>query len=355
MLPPEMPNRPLPAARAVRATIADVAEAAGVHPSTVSRALNPATRAMVTEAVAVRVAEAAERLGWRPSTLAAGLRTRRSLTIGILVPDLVNPVFPPIVRAAEMRLEAAGYATLIANTDNDPAREILLIERMAARLVDGLMLASAARGSGALELCARWKIPTVLINRRLPGSGVSAVVNDDRHGMALAVRHLAGLGHRRIAHIAGPPDVSTAIDRLAGFRSALAAAGLDGGGAPVVAAEAYSRAAGRAAMAQLLRGPPVTAVAVANDMLCLGVYDALEEAGLAVGTDVSVTGFNDMPFVDRICPALTTVRIQHAEMGGRAAELLVAEMTEPDADRQEILLEPELVIRRSTAAPRDAG
>lgn len=336
-----------------RATIADVARAAGVHPSTVSRALNPATRGMVTEAVAARVAEAAAQLGWRPSTLAAGLRTRRSRTIGILVPDLVNPVFPPIVRAAEERLAEAGYATLIANTDTDPAREALLVERMAAHVVDGLMLASASQGSRASELCEQWRIPRILINRRLPGSGVSAVVNDDRHGMALAVRHLVELGHVRIAHLAGPPGVSTALDRQSGFRSALHAAGLSAETAPVVVAEAYTRAAGLRAMDQLLRNSAgFTAVAVANDMLCLGVYDALEAAGIDIGAGMSVTGFNDMPFIDRICPPLTTVRIQHAEMGRLAADLLLTEMADPDRPKQDILLQPELVVRRSTARPR---
>ena len=342
---------PLPAALP-RATIADVAAAAGVHASTVSRALNPATRGMVTEAVAARVAEAADRLGWRPSALAAGLRTRRSRTVGILVPDLVNPVFPPIVRAAETQLAEAGYATLVANTDNDPAREALLVERMAAHLVDGLMLASAGKGSRAIELCARAGIPTVLINRRLAGSGLPAVVNDDRRGMGLAVRHLLDLGHRRIAHLAGPPGISTATDRRTGFRAALRAAGLDPEEAPMAAAEAYTIEAGRRAMESLLAGPRFTAVAVANDMLCLGAFDALTAAGLSVPGDVSVTGFNDMPFVDRIAPPLTTVRIQHAEMGRRGAELLLAALTEP-ASREDVVLEPELVVRASTAKPRN--
>jgi LacI family transcriptional regulator len=341
-----MASRPRPA-KAARATIADVAAAAGVHPSTVSRALNPATRAMVTEAVAARVAEAAERLGWRPSALAAGLRTRRSRTIGILVPDLVNPVFPPIVHAAETRLAEAGYATLIANTDNDPAREAMLIERMAAHLVDGLLIASAARGSRAVALIARAAIPTVLLNRRLAGAPFPAVVNDDRHGMALAVRHLLGLGHRRIGHLAGPPGVSTAADRRAGFRAALKAAGIED--PPIVAAEAYTIEAGRAAMAKLLAGPPVSAVAAANDMLALGAYDAIAAAGLRVGADIAVTGFNDMPFVDRVAPPLTTLRIQHAEMGRRGAELLLEAMAEPAAPRRDILLDPALVERDSTA------
>lgn len=336
-----------------RTTIIDVARAAGVHASTVSRALNPATRGMVTEAVAQRVMAAAEQLGWRPSVLAAGLRTRRTRTVGILVPDLVNPVFPPIVRAAETRFAEAGYVALVANTDTDPAREALLIERMAAHLVDGLMLASAAQGSRALDLCARWGIPVVLINRRLPAAGVPAVVNDDVLGMMLAVRHLAALGHRRIAHIAGPPGVSTAMDRRRGFELAAAEAGIST--EIIVTAPAYTEAAGRHAAEEVLRGPPVTAIAAANDMLCLGVYEALAAAGLQVGRDMSVTGFNDMPFVDRISPPLTTVRIQHAEMGRQAADVLLAELGgEPDPAR-DITLAPLLVVRGSSAPPGARG
>ncbi|WP_237213017.1 LacI family DNA-binding transcriptional regulator [Falsiroseomonas oryziterrae] len=334
-----------------RATITDVAREAGVHASTVSRALNPATRGMVTEAVAARVAEVAERLGWRPSTLAAGLRTRRSRSIGILVPDLVNPVFPPIVRAAEERLAEAGYVTFVANTDTDPTREAMIVERMAAHLVDGLMLASATETSRALQICERFGIPTVLVNRRQPGSRHGTVVHDDLRGMALVIAHLHGLGHRRIAHLAGPPGVSTASDRLRGFRAALTAHGLDAEAAPVVIAAAYSREAGRRAMEALLERGGFTAVASANDMLCLGIYDALEAAGLAVGRDISVTGFNDMPFVDRIHPPLTTVRIQHAEMGRCAADLLLAELVSGGQGEREIVLQPELVVRSSTAPP----
>ncbi len=335
-------------APAERATIADVARAAGVHASTVSRALNPATRGMVTEAVAQRVAQAAAALGWRPSALAAGLRTRKSRTIGILVPDLINPIFPPIVRAAEALLAAQGYATLVANTDNDPAREEMLISRMAEHVVDGLMMASAAEGTHAIDLCARFGIPTVLINRRLPGAATSAVTNDDRHGIGLAVAHLVALGHRRIAHLAGPRGVSTAIDRRQGFVEALQAAGLEP--AAIVDASGYTRGAGQAAMEALLAGPAFTALVAANDMLCLGVYDVLQASGLRAGADLSVTGFNDMPFVDLIDPPLTTIRIQHAAMGREAAEALLAEMAEPATPRRDTRLVPELVIRASTRA-----
>jgi LacI family transcriptional regulator len=338
-----------------RATLADVAREAEVHPSTVSRALNPATRHMVTDAVAERVAAAAKRLGYRPNAPAAALRTGRSRIVAVLVPDLLNPVFPPILRAIEGRLAEAGYVTLIGDTRADDERERLLVERMAAQRIDGLVLASAARGAPAVALCARLGIPAVLVNRRQPAGAVpaiSAVSNDDVAGIGLAVAHLAALGHRRIAHLAGPVGTSTGADRRRGFRAAMRAAGLDPAAVPVVAAAAYAREAGREAAARLLEAVPrPTAIACANDLLALGAFDGLEAAGLRVPRDVSVTGFNDMPFVDRVAPPLTTVRIQHAAMGMEAAELLLGEMREPGCARREVRLRPLLVARASTAPP----
>jgi LacI family transcriptional regulator len=171
--------------------------------------------------------------------------------------------------------------------------------------------------------------------------------------MAMAVRHLLELGHRRIAHLGGPFGVSTAADRRAGFEDQLRKAGLSADAAPFVAADAYTEEAGRRAMQVLLEGPGFTAVAVANDMLCLGAYDALADAGRSVPGDVSITGFNDMPFVNRINPPLTTVRIQHAEMGRRGAEQLLGEMGDPTTPKDEFLLEPEFIIRASTTTPAE--
>jgi LacI family transcriptional regulator len=331
-----------------RPTIADVARLAGVHASTVSRALDPAARHRISAAVAERVSAAAEKLGYRPSALAAGLRSGRSHTVGVLVPDLTNPVFPPIVQAIEAALARAGYVTLLASTEADPAKEALLIRRMAAQGADGIILASAASGSPAPEAALRLGLPMVLVNRRLPGTDLPAVVSEDAAGIGLAVRHLLGLGHRRIAHLAGPSGVATAADRLRGFRAALRAAGL----APVAVerAAAYTRAAGGAAARALLRAGGFTAIVAANDLLALGAYDALREAGLRVPVDVSVTGFNDMPMADLVDPPLTTVRIQHAAMGEAAASALLARLR-GEAPEGLTRLPAALVVRESTAAP----
>jgi LacI family transcriptional regulator len=337
-----------------RPTIADVARLAGVHASTVSRALDPAARHRISAAVAERVSAAAEQLGYRPSALAAGLRSGRSHTVGVLVPDLTNPVFPPIVQAIEAALARAGYVTLLASTEADAAKEAMLIRRMAAQGADGIILASAASGSPAPEAAARLGLPLVLVNRRLPGTELPAVVSEDAAGIGLAVQHLVALGHRRIAHLAGPSGVATAADRLRGVRAALRAAGL----APVAVerAPAYTRGAGAAAARALLRAGPgaFTAIVAANDLLALGAYDALREAGLRIPADISVTGFNDMPMADLVDPPLTTVRIQHAAMGEAAAAALLARLR-GEAPAGLTRLPAALVVRGSAAAPPQAG
>src|SRR5215211_7394277 len=176
-------------------TLRDVARVAGVHPATVSRALNEETRALVNEETARRVLRAAEKLGYRPNPIARGLKTNRSYTIGVLIPDLTNPLFPPIVRGIQDRLEAAGYTPLIANTDNDPDRERNDFEAMRARQVDGVITATARLDHGVLDEMAADGLPIVLVNRRLEDGPLSSATADDHEGACLAVKYLAELGH----------------------------------------------------------------------------------------------------------------------------------------------------------------
>ncbi len=321
-----------------------------MHSSTVSRVLNPRTRGLVSPPVASRVEGIARRLGYTPDPVAAGLRTRRSATVGVLIPDMANPVFPLILRGIESALMAAGYTAIIANTDNDPARAREALDRLAARRVEGAILATATLRDPVLARCRALGLPVVLANRSLPGDKVSAVVNDDAAGIALAVDYLLALGHRAIGHVAGPARISTGRARRAGFAAALKARGL---AAPVAAADNYDIAAGERACLQLLAAHPrLTAIVAANDLLALGCYDALARRGMRCPRDLSVTGFNDITFADRFAPPLTTVRIPHRVMGEQAARLLLAEIADPQAPKQEIKLAPALVARGSTAAPR---
>jgi LacI family transcriptional regulator len=338
-----------------RVTLRDVARRVGVHPSTVSRVLNPRTRGMVTADIARRVAAAARSLGYSPNPFALSLKTKRSFLVGVLVPDLVNPIFPPIIRGIESVLDPAGYTALIANSDMRPERERRFLENMKARQVDGLILATAHRDD---ELVARYVDagePLVLINRTVEDKPVFAVVNEDRRGILLAVQHVAALGHRRIVHLAGPQDLSTGQRRLTGFREALLTLGLGSDPKLIAMCTAYSAPEGHRALAELLHARTrFTAVVAANDLLALGAYRALTDQGLRCPDDLSITGFNDMPLMDLVNPPLTTVRIPLFEMGVQAGRMLLDQLTLPNAPPRSVSLEPTLVVRESTAPPRRA-
>ncbi len=333
-------------------TIRDVARLAEVHPGTVSRALNEQTRTLVNQETAERVLRAAEQLGYRPNPIARGLKTNRSYTVGVLIPDLTNPLFPPIMRGIEDRLGDAGYTSLIVNTDNDAARERSQMEAMRARQVDGFIAATARLDVELLSDAAAGGAPLVLVNRSLENSSVPAVTVDDRGGTGLAVDHVAGLAHQHIGHVAGPQNVSTGHRRYLGFLEAMRRHGLALPVGQVAYARAFTEEDGARACVELLgRSPEVTAIVAANDRLAIGCYDALEARGLSCPQDISIVGFNDMPFVDRLRPPLTSVRVPQREIGTVAADLLLKQLSDGSRRYEEILLDPTLVVRGSTAPP----
>ncbi|HEX5617164.1 MAG TPA: LacI family DNA-binding transcriptional regulator [Solirubrobacteraceae bacterium] len=332
-----------------RATLRDVARIAGVHPGTVSRALNPATEALVRDETVRRVRQVAEELGYRPNPLARGLKTNRSYTIGVIVPDIQNPLFPPIIRGLDDRLGQAGYTPLIANTDNDPARERVDFEAMRTRSVDGFITATARLDHELLDEIAGVGVPLVLVNRRVEDGSLPSATADDRAGVRLAVEHLIELGHTRIAHLGGPQDVSTGHQRSEGFREAMEAAGLDT--SLVRAGRAFTEPEGARLCEDLLAaGEAVTAIVAGNDLMALGCYDVFAERGIRCPDEISVVGFNDMPFADRFAPPLTTVRIPHYEIGVAAAQLLLDLLAGTEDGPAEVVLQPELIVRGSTAA-----
>jgi LacI family transcriptional regulator len=338
----------------VPATLRDVAAAAGVHPATASRALNLDTRVLVNADTARRVLDAATELRYRPNPIARGLKTSRSFTVGVVVPDLRNPLFPPIARGIEERLEPAGYTSLLANTDNDPERERLSFDALRARQVDGYITASARREHPLLEELAANGRPLVLANRRTDDEGLASVVPDDRDGMCQAVAHLAALGHRRLAHLAGPSDLSTGVHRHEGFVQGMRAAGLAVDADLVVAGGGFTEAEGARLCRELLaRRARFTAVLAGNDLLALGCIDALRDAGLDCPGDVSVVGFNDMDWSARFSPPLTTVRVPHQRLGMAAADLLLERLVDPHAEVRHVVLPVQLVVRGSTVPPRE--
>jgi len=336
-----------------RLTLKDLAAEIDVHYSTVSRVMNPATRHLVADEVATKILELAEQRGFRPNRIAAGLRTQRSGLVGVVLPDIANPVFPPILAGIESVLARDGYVPIVVNAGSDKARQRFVIEQMVGRQVEGLVLATAERDDPILDYCFKLGIPVVMINRGEPVGRASSVVSDSELAMRLTVDHLVSLGHRCIGHIAGPDATPTGHLRREGFLQAVRRHRLRRGDYKVVEAAGYSREAGREACAELFRSfPGLTAIAAGNDLVAMGCYDYLHAHGIRCPDDVSVIGHNDMPFVDALTPPLTTIRIAVHEMGEQAATLLLQKIGEPEAPVVSVTLTPELVVRGSTAAPR---
>jgi LacI family transcriptional regulator len=337
-----------------RVKLTDVARAAGVHPGTASRALNPLTQDQVSRQTSRRVARAAQRLGYVPNAVARGLRTARSYIVAMVVPDVTNPLFPPMVRGAEQVLSKAGYTLVLTDTDNDAVTERQQIERLRARGTDGFIVATARWDDPLLDEIADARIPAVLVNRNTASARLPYVGADERTGVTLAVDHLVGLGHRRIAYLAGPQDTSTGRERASAFRQAVRGHGLPTGRGQIRACSAYTEAAGAVtARALLASRTDCTAILAGNDLIAFGVLDQLARAGISCPDQVSVIGFNDLPLVDKLTPPLTTVRLPLSDMGGLAAEILLTELdaTAPNGRPTQSLLGVELAVRGTTSAP----
>jgi LacI family transcriptional regulator len=336
--------------RVAQVRLVDVARAAGVHPGTASRALNPAARDGVNRATVRRVEAAARKLGYVPNTLARGLRTSRSFVVALVVPDITNPLFPHIVRGAEQVLADAGYTLVLTDTNNDAATERSQVAAMRARGVDGFISATARWKDPVLDELAADGIPTVLVNRRNEQCRFPYVGTDDGHGIAMCVEHLQRLGHRSILHLAGPSDTSTGRERRDAFRQAMRARRLPLGRSTVECSSFTERAGAEAIAEVIRRGTPFTAVVAANDLLALGAQSALAERGLSCPEDVSITGFNDVDYMSRLTPAFTTVRVPLRKMGDLAARTLLDWIggQQPDLATQTLL--PVEFMRRGTTA-----
>jgi LacI family transcriptional regulator len=328
----------------------DVAEAAGVHISTASRALNESTASLLNPQTLERVRDAAGELGYRVNGMARALKTRRSLSVGMVIPDITNPFFPPAVRGAEDVLDRAGYSLLLSSTDNDPGKANRQVAAMLESQVGGLLLAMALRDDPLVNDLRAGGTPLVLLNRTIDRGGVSAVVPDDYNGGLEAVEHLVSLGHRRLGFVGGPLSTSNGARRLASFQQTAQRLGLPE--PATLETSAFDEASGYAAAHLLLtEHPGVTGVVAANDLLAVGIIAAAAECGRACPADISVVGFNDMLLASRLQPPLTTIRIPQYEVGARAAELLLTLIDDPRRRPETILIAGELVVRGSTAPP----
>ncbi len=327
-------------------TLRIVAARVGVHPSTASRALNEKTRHLVNEEVAARVIAAAAELGYRPDQAAAALRSGRSRLIGALVPGIANPVFAPILAGAAAALGEAGMGLLVTDPGHDAMRAHDMVQELASRRVDGLLIATAIRQPDpAVELARERRIPFVLVLRGAPGE--AAVLTDNDQSNALALGHLLALGHRRIGYIGGV-IAETRGDRRAGFVRGMERLGLPSEYTEMT--QGYDRESGcRGARALLGRAPELTALVCGNDLIALGAYDAARALGLRLPAQLSIIGHNDLPHMDLVQPPLTTLRLDYESMGRRAAAALLGLLEQ--GERMQERMEWELVVRGSTAPP----
>lgn len=335
-----------------RVTIADVASLAGVHPGTVSRALNAKTQSQVNPETAVRVREAAKQLGYAPNPIARGLRTSSSMTIGVIIPDLTNPIFPPMVRGIDSYLAPHGYSSVVVNTDGSDEAERLQFDALVNRQVDGFIFATGHSGPSVAAEAYRRGIRAVMVNRDSRGVPYPAVVGDDAQGIRASLSYLQDLGHVRVVHLAGPAGFSTSEIRARAFEEGCRELGLDG---RTVATSAYSVDEGQRTMDDVLSasGWRPTAVVAGNDLLALGVYHSLRLHGLTCPDDVSVVGFNDMPFAGDFQPPMTTVRTPHFALGAESARVLLDRIDQEGLPAVRVVLPVELIVRASTGpAPR---
>lgn len=332
-------------------TIVDVAKLAGVHFATVSRALNPSTQAQVSPETVRRIQKAAKALGYVPNAVARSLRNNLSMTIGVTIPDLTNPIFPPMIRGIENFLAPRGYTALLANTDGRPGMEQAAISSLLERRVDGLIIATGLDDHVLLPKLFEQGVKVVLANRGGGSVPYPLVTGDDRSGIAMAVDLLKSLGHRRIVHIAGPDNFSTSRTRRDAMIQSCDEAGI---ACQVVSASALTAEAGEKAMDDVLsQRQSFTAVQASNDLLALGVLRSLRRHRLRCPEDLSVIGFNDMPFSEEFSPGLTTIHVPLEDIGTESARLLFERIQNGKNDSVLVRLPVSLVVRGSTGpAPK---
>jgi LacI family transcriptional regulator len=282
--------------------------------------------------------------------MARGLKLRQSFVLGVLVPDVMNPLFAAIFRGVEDAALEQGYTVILSSTDGHEDREREILLALQSRMIDGMVVASASLRDASVHWLREHRIPHVLVNRYSDLKDYF-VGTDDRLGARLATEHLLAIGHRRIGHLAGSPRYSTAVNRRRGYEEALRAAGIEPDRALIV--ETGFVGAGVTATHRLLEGRKrPTAVVAVNDVAAVGAYDAAEKLGLRIPADLAVTGYNDIPLAGRLRPGLTTIHVPAQEFGRTAARMLLEQMANGHGKPKRVVLPPELIVRGSTDPKR---
>jgi LacI family transcriptional regulator len=336
-------------ARRRQVTRKEVAERANVSVAVVSYVVNKGPRPVSVETRA-RVEKAIAELGYYPNELARSLSRKKTATIGLIIPRLMNPVYAEIAESLEGYLSTAGYLVLLCGTDRDPAKDREFARILRAKQVDGVVMIPTGPPKKALRPLRQAHIPTVVLEHDLPNTYCIAI--DDLRGGRLATQHLLSLGHRRIALIRREPSSALSYLRAVGYREVLEEAEILADLDLIIESKA-GFAGGYKSMQELLALPNTpTAVVTHNDVLALGAMRAVQDAGLVVPDDISVIGYDDTASAAYLNPALTTVKFPVTEMGRRAGEIILQlAQEEGSLPAQTVMLPVELIVRASTAPP----
>jgi LacI family transcriptional regulator len=330
-----------------RVTLRDIAADAGVSRATVSLVIRDVPS--VADSTRKRVQRSIKRLGYIYHRGAASLRMRQSHAIGLIVSDITNPFFAEVIVAIEERLATARLVTLLGNTSEDRAKEERLLKTMREFPADGILICPAL-GHGTPTDFPNFasQLPTVSFGRRAAGLDYAGV--DNAEGALLAVEHLFQLGNRRIAFVGGDPDFSTGRERVDGYRMALARLGLEFDSRLVFPAPP-TRRGGYDSVPKLLRLENRPAAACCfNDVVALGMIEALQHSGIRVGKEFGVVGFNNVADAAQSLPGLTTIDTSPRELGETAAELLLKRIQQPESPTRTVILQPRLIVRQSCGA-----
>jgi LacI family transcriptional regulator len=332
-------------------TVLDVARRAGVAPITVSRVVN--NSGYVSQATRERVETAVKELGYFPNTLARGLRSKRTRTLALIVTDITNPYFTLMARGVEDAAGASGYTVVYCNTDESEEKEENYANLLAQRQVDGVLLVPSCGKVKTIKFLLSNDINFVAIYRRVTVIEIDSVLSDSVNGAYQLVKLLIGLGHKRIAMITGPKDVSTSVDRVAGYQQALIESGL--GNNEQVYYGAFIQQSGYEFTKQaMMQSPRPTAIFGANNFIAIGIIKALRDLQFDVPGDVSIGAFDDFPESMLVAPFLTFVEQPAYEMGRMATELLLRRISgELTGEYQKLILPTQIIERRSTGPNRD--
>jgi DNA-binding LacI/PurR family transcriptional regulator len=333
-------------------SIKDIARAAKVSHPTVSRALSDSP--LVKSETAKRIRQIAASLGYRPSAIARSLATKRTKTIGVVVTSIADPFIADVISGVEEAANDHGYSVFLANSNANPDREVKVVHSFHERRVDGILVTASRVGALYVPLLSQLKVPIVLINNQHPDETdefIYSVTIDNIKASIEVMRHLIGLGHKRIAYIGDRGGLQSDNERLAGYRQGLALAEYPFLPELIVQGDGKPEGGGEA-MEQLLALPnPPTAVFCYNDMSALGALRTLHGRGIKVPEDLSLVGFDDLAIASYTCPLLTTVSQPKQRMGRMAMEILIKLLSRTDC-KTNIKVEGKLIVRESTAPPK---